>query len=131
MEGKTVVLRYRNELSDKKDIVLPSAPILDSIMVDSGDVVCELGNGIEVLDMTLKFSCEFGSEDETTISFKYKDTPITNFEIPELSLLQDYTTQVFINESEIKNFSIVGKVVTISDSVPYDSIVKVKITSKK
>lgn len=125
VEGKTVVLLYKNEDSNKVEVSLPHQPIMDSIDIQSGDVACELGMGVELVDMVLKINCDWQNEDETSISFKYKKTPIKTFVVPELLFFKSVAVKVFVNDEETKEFSLSGPVIVVNSEVPYDAIVKI------
>lgn len=130
IEGKVLILSYKNETSGKIDIVLPYAPIPDSISVDSGAVVCRLGNGLELMDRTLRVTCEFDKEDETTIKFSYKKIPLNKFFIAELMVLKNFLLKVSINDSATAAYTVSAGMISVADEIPYDAVVKVTITSK-
>lgn len=129
-EGKIVTLSYKNETSGEIDIVLLYAPVVDSVLVESGNVVCELGNGLELMDKTLRVSCGFDKEEETTIKFKYKKIPSTKFMKAELIVMKNYLISVMVNNAATTGFTVAAGMVTVDDAMPYDAVVKVMITSK-
>lgn len=124
-EGATVVLLYKNEDSNKLEVNLPYLPLMDSINVESGDVVCALGMGVELVDMKLKIDCDWASENESTVTFKYKKTPLSHFVVPELAKFKNFRMKVLIEDEEITDFTVIGVLVSIDEVVPSDSTVKI------
>lgn len=111
-ENRILTLRYRVDDGSEKSFSIPHLPIPSSIVVDSMDSECELGNGIEVENQTLVTRCVVRDRTDFELRYEYLAS-LLSFTISGLTAPEVFIWEVYVDGKLITNYKRQGNTIEL------------------
>ena len=123
MEGREIIVRYKNETSKIKIVELPYEPVPDSVVLENAPDTCSKSYSLQ--GDKIRFECGENSDGEIIVSYRYEKEADVSFTLegvpdPEVGVWSVSIAGVAITEYE-RN----GSTITLTEEPDREAIVRI------
>jgi hypothetical protein len=130
-EGRVLTVEYWNEARDAMTVMLPNVPVAGSVSATADGVRCGAQYVAVTGQTAVVTDCGFpATAAMMTLDFKYVAEQFKSFTFSDPDVeasTSPKTWRVWVNGTEVKNFTVTGNVIEFADYLPVGAKVQVQV----
>jgi len=128
--GELMEIKYSNTVLESFKLNLQYKPISNSVSIHIADQVCDLDNGLIVTGQELDLeNCQFDTDySKFKIKYSYISQNTKSFEVDEIVDGNEYKWQVKVNDKDVDNYKVKGKVLSFDEDLPENADVYIEVS---